>query len=239
MLRVIDTETCGLDGGIVEVASVDVVAGTIVNPMSDLVLPDRPIGRQAMAVHRITPAMVAGMPPIEAVIPRYHGSEWYVAHNASFDRRVLPEMHGSWICTMKLARQLWPGRKYGNQALRESLQLEVTPPRHLHAHRALYDCYVTAALLIRIMQESGWDAATMAARMASRGTAVLTRAAPCGEAAGTAHGTDLLLPFGKYRGRKIREIAHRDPRYLRWMLHNIDNLDPALKDSLVSALATL
>jgi exodeoxyribonuclease X len=54
IFRVIDTETCGLQGGVVEVASVDVVNGQIVNPMSDLTLPDRPISRQAMAVHRIT-----------------------------------------------------------------------------------------------------------------------------------------------------------------------------------------
>lgn len=43
MLRVIDTETCGLQGGIVEIASVDVVDGKITNPMSHLVRPDRPI----------------------------------------------------------------------------------------------------------------------------------------------------------------------------------------------------
>ncbi|MDU3078298.1 MAG: exonuclease domain-containing protein, partial [Mixta calida] len=83
MLRVIDTETCGLQGGIVEIASVDVIDGQIVNPMSDLVCPDRPISRQAMAVHRITEAMVADKPPIEALIHRYHGSPYYVAHNAS------------------------------------------------------------------------------------------------------------------------------------------------------------
>lgn len=43
MLRVIDTETCGLQGGIVEIASVDIVDGQITNPMSHLVRPDRPI----------------------------------------------------------------------------------------------------------------------------------------------------------------------------------------------------
>lgn len=104
MLRIIDTETCGLQGGIVEIASVDVIDGKIVNPMSHLVRPDRPISPQAMAIHRITEAMVADKPWIEDVIPHYYGSEWYVAHNASFDRRVLPEMPGEWICTMKLAR---------------------------------------------------------------------------------------------------------------------------------------
>jgi len=44
ILRVIDTETCGLQGGVVEVASVDVINGQIVNPMSDLILPDRSCG---------------------------------------------------------------------------------------------------------------------------------------------------------------------------------------------------
>jgi exodeoxyribonuclease X len=108
MLRVIDTETCDLQGGIVEVASVDVVNGQIINPVSHLVRPDRPISPQAMAIHRITESMVADKPWIEEVIPHYYGSPWYVAHNASFDRRVLPEMPGEWICTMKLARRLWP-----------------------------------------------------------------------------------------------------------------------------------
>lgn len=77
MLRIIDTETCGLQGGIVEIASVDVIDGKIVNPMSHLVRPDRPISPQAMAIHRITEAMVADKPWIEDVIPHYYGSEWY------------------------------------------------------------------------------------------------------------------------------------------------------------------
>lgn len=106
MLRVIDTETCGLQGGIVEVASVYVVDGQIVNPMSDFISPDRPISRQAMAIHRITPAMVHGKPTIEQAIGGYHGSSHYVAHNASFDRCMLPEMHCEWICTMTLSRRL-------------------------------------------------------------------------------------------------------------------------------------
>ncbi|MWT51109.1 exodeoxyribonuclease X [Escherichia coli] len=143
MLRVIDTETCDLQGGIVEVASVDVVDGKIVNPMSHLVRPDRPISAQAMAIHRITESMVADKPWIEEIIPLYHGSQWYVAHNASFDRRVLPEMPGEWICTMKLARRLWPGIKYSNMALYKSRKLSVRTPEGLHHHRALYDCYIT------------------------------------------------------------------------------------------------
>ena len=65
MLRVIDTETCGLQGGIVEIASVDIIDGRITNPMSHLVRPDRPISPQAMAIHRITEEMVADKPGLK------------------------------------------------------------------------------------------------------------------------------------------------------------------------------
>jgi exodeoxyribonuclease X len=91
--------------------------------MSHLVRPDRPISPQAMAIHRITEEMVADKPWIEEM-PALH-RQWYVAHNASFDRRVLPEMHGEWICTMKLARRLWPGIKYSNMGLYKSRKLSV------------------------------------------------------------------------------------------------------------------
>ncbi|WP_435953191.1 exodeoxyribonuclease X [Dryocola sp. BD626] len=213
MLRIIDTETCGLQGGVVEVASVDIENGRIVNPMSDLVRPDRPISHQAMAIHRITEEMVADKPWIEEVIPRYHGSPYYVAHNASFDSRMLPDMPGEWICTVKLARRLWPGIKYSNMALYKSLKLQVETPADLHHHRALFDCYITAALLIRIMDESGWTPEQMVT-ITGRPALVST------------------MMFGKYRGKKIEEIAQDDPGYLRWMLNNIKELTPDLRMTL-------
>lgn len=218
MLRVIDTETCGLQGGVVEVASVDIIAGQIVNPMSDLVRPDRPISYQAMAIHKITEQMVADKPWIEDVVPRYQGSPYYVAHNASFDRRMLPDISGDWICTVKLARRLWPGMKYSNMGLYKSLKLQVDTPPGLHHHRALFDCYITAALLQRIIEESGWSAEEMVT-ITGRPALVNT------------------LTFGKYRGKEIAEIARQDPGYLRWMLNNIKTLTPELRLTLTHHLA--
>ncbi|WP_410015330.1 exodeoxyribonuclease X [Sodalis sp. C49] len=211
--RVIDTETCGLDGGVVEVASVDVVDGRLCNAMSDLVNPDRPIGYEAMAIHHITEAMVEDKPRIAKVIGRYHGSPYYVAHNAAFDRRMLPEMHGQWICTVKLARKLYPGLKYSNQYLRYALGLEVAVPEGLYPHRALYDCYVTAALLVKIIGDSGWSAEQMAAL--SNETTLLT-----------------TLKFGKYRGQPMERIAREDPGYLKWMLNNLKDLSADMRYSI-------
>ncbi|ATA21877.1 exodeoxyribonuclease X [Gibbsiella quercinecans] len=214
-LRVIDTETCGLSGGIVEVASVDIIDGQLTNPMSDLVSPDRPISIEAMAIHHITEQMVAGKPRIAVAIGRYQGSEYYVAHNAAFDRGVLPEMNGQWICTMKLARNLYPDIKYSNQYLRYALNLNVQLPQDatLYPHRALYDCYVTAALLQRIMQDSGWSPAQMSQI--------------------TAQPTLLKkFKFGKYRGHDIERVAQEDPGYLRWMLKSISDLSPDMQYTL-------
>lgn len=210
MLRVIDTETCDLQGGVVEIASVDVVEGRITNPMSHLVCPDRPISPQAMAIHRITEAMVANQPWIEEIVPHYQGSHFYVAHNASFDRRVLPDMQGEWICTMKLARRLWPGIKYSNMALYKSRKLSVATPPGLHHHRALYDCYITAALLIDIINISGWTPDVMVS-ITGR-PALLT-----------------TFPFGKYRGKPVSEVAERDPGYLRWLSNNLTNMTPEMR----------
>ncbi|TQI80957.1 exodeoxyribonuclease X [Serratia fonticola] len=214
-LRVIDTETCGLEGGVVEVASVDIIDGHITNPMSDLISPDRPISLDAMAIHHITEQMVEGKPRIAVAIGRYQGSDYYVAHNAAFDRGVLPEMNGAWICTVKLARTLYPNIKYGNQYLRYALNLDVQLPQDttLYPHRALYDCYVTAALLKRIMQDSGWTPEQMV-QITEQPVLLKT------------------FKFGKYRGQSIEHVAKEDPGYLRWMLKSIDDLSPDMKHTL-------
>lgn len=211
--RVIDTETCGLDGGIVEIATVDLIDGEIVQPMSDLVSPDRPISHEAMAIHHITEEMVDGKPRIAAVIGKYHGSPYYVAHNAAFDRGVLPEMQGQWICTLKLAQALYPNIRYSNQYLRYALKLDVTVPEGLYPHRALYDCYVTAALLKRIIVDSGWSVEKML-EISNSPTLLRT------------------LKFGKYRGQKIEDIALQDPDYLRWMLKSIKDLSGDMRFSI-------
>ncbi|WP_275183708.1 exodeoxyribonuclease X, partial [Citrobacter freundii] len=135
MLRVIDTETTGLEGGpetVVEIASVDIVDGVICNPMSDLVKPGVAIGFEAMAIHHITEDMVEGAPLLSEVIGRYLGADAYVAHNAKFDKAKLPAMNAPWICTAKLARSLLPEHKsHSNQYLRYSLGLKPEVPEGL------------------------------------------------------------------------------------------------------------
>ena len=111
---------------------------------------------------------------------------------------------------MKLARRLWPGIKYSNMGLYKSRKLSVATPAGLHQHRALYDCYITAALLLDIINVSGWQPEEMA----------------------TITGRPSLLTtftFGKYRGKAVAEIAENDPGYLRWLFNNLDRMSPELR----------
>uniref|UniRef100_UPI000E2F09FD exodeoxyribonuclease X n=1 Tax=Klebsiella pneumoniae TaxID=573 RepID=UPI000E2F09FD len=118
--------------------------------------------------------------------------------------------NGEWICTMKLARRLWPGIKYSNMGLYKSRKLSVATPPGLHHHRALYDCYVTAALLQRIIKDSGWTPEQMV--QITEQPVLLKK-----------------FKFGKYRGQEIDRIAQEDPGYLLWMLKSIDDLSPDMK----------
>lgn len=210
MLRIIDTETTGLEGGpetVVEIASVDIVDGVICNPMSDFVKPLEPIGFEAMAIHHITEDMVEGAPLLGEVIGRYLGAEVYVAHNAKFDRSKLPQIDAPWICTAKLARALLPEHKsHSNQYLRYSLGLKPELPEGLYAHRALYDCYVTAELLIYMGRLAKWTIREM--REISSNPSLIN-----------------AIRFGKHKGLTFAEIAKVDPGYLRWLVGNSEDED--------------
>ncbi|WP_422824345.1 exodeoxyribonuclease X [Xenorhabdus bharatensis] len=215
MYRVVDTETCNMDSGIVEIASIDIV-GKIINYMekqSHFVNPQQPISVGAMAIHHITDEMVAESPLIDDVIDKYKGADFLVAHNAAFDSRMMPEMDVPFICTLKLAKHLWPDMEsHSNQYLRYALKLDVFVPDGLHAHRALYDCIVTAALFKRIKDESGWSDEEMLE---------------------ISHQPSLLhkFRFGKHKGMTFEEVKKTNPSYFTWLLKQTD-IDPDIEFTL-------
>lgn len=110
--------------------------------------------------------------------------------------------------------------KYSNMALYKIRKLNVQTPPGLHHHRALYDCYITAALLIDIMNTSGWTAEQMA-DITGRPSLMTT------------------FTFGKYRGKAVSDVAERDPGYLRWLFNNLDSMSPELRLTLKHYLKIL
>ncbi|PHM53284.1 DNA polymerase III PolC [Xenorhabdus hominickii] len=210
--RVVDTETCDMDSGIVEIASIDVVDNIInyIEKQSHFVDPQKPISISAMAIHHITDEMVAGFPLITNVIEKYKGADFLVAHNAAFDSRMMPEMDAPFICTLKLAKRLWPDMEsHSNQYLRYALKLDVHMPEGLHAHRALYDCIVTAALFKRIKDQSNWSDKEMLE--ISNQPSLLHK-----------------FKFGKHKGMTFEEVNQLNPSYFAWLLKQPD-LDPDIE----------
>ena len=110
---VLDTETTGLDPNedkVVDISLVEVSREKGIQPIFDtLIDPQRNIPPVASAVHHITSRDVVGKPRFEEVWPtilEYVQDAVIVAHNAKFDRSMIPETNRPWICTLRLARHL-------------------------------------------------------------------------------------------------------------------------------------
>ncbi len=76
-------------------------------------------------------------------------------------------------------------------------------PEGLHAHRALYDCYVTAELLLHMNRIARWTVAEM--REITKRPSLLH-----------------AMAFGKHKGKTFTDIASEDPGYFRWCLSNME-----------------
>ncbi|STR94748.1 Exodeoxyribonuclease 10 [Hafnia alvei] len=129
-------------------------------------------------------------------------------------------MGGEWICTRKLAARLYPDLdSHANQFLRYALGLDAWVPENLHAHRALYDCYVTAALFIRISRDSSWSVEEMLEISAQP---VLLK----------------TLRIGKHKGKTFAEVAKEDPSWLKWALSTISDMSDDMRFTIQHYLKT-
>ncbi|WP_045834482.1 exonuclease domain-containing protein [Hyphomicrobium sp. 99] len=166
-VRIIDTETTGTDPSadeICEIASVDLkkVDGLfcVRNPLSTFAAISKPMPPEASAAHHIVDKDLIGAPPIDqALVPftEHDDAELvFVAHNADFERAFLKPWLRSqrWICTYKVALRVLPDLpSHSNQFLRYYFGL-VEPfgmaRESIAPHRALSDCYVTAAVFVQL-----------------------------------------------------------------------------------------
>ena len=221
---VVDLETTGLDPAvdrIVEIAvvGIDFERRCYRRLFRSLVDPEIPIPPEASAVHHITTVMVAGKAPSPARIrPALEAladpAIPFAAHNAGFDSAFLkpavPAWTSPWICTLRIARHLWPDApSHSNQALHYRLALNV--PGNHPPHRAMGDALATAALLVRQVETAG---SVQRLLELSRQPALQRR-----------------VPFGKHRGRLWSEVP---PDYLDWAARQ-DWDDPDLAHTIRSA----
>jgi exodeoxyribonuclease X len=230
---VVDTETTGVDcasSRVVSVAGVWTRPGTgAFRRESCLVDPGVPIPPEASAIHHITDRHVAGAPTLAQVLPRFQGDDFdvYVAHNCAFDFAFLPTLGRPVLCTLRLARKLWPALpRFSNQFLRYALPLDVPEAEGLPAHEALADALVTSRLLLRELEA-----------MREKAFPGLSPDPDIHELVAWIDAPNLLetCRFGnKYRGIPWSQVP-KD--YLVWMKREVRDMDPDTRHTVEHYLA--
>ena len=159
-----DTETTGLEPArgdeIIQLGAVRIVNGKIIpgEIIDQLIDPQRSIPEASMAIHGITPKMVANQPTIGQVLPHFHRfaeGAVLVAHNAAFDMRCLQ------------LKEVQAGVKFDNPVLDTLLLSSIIHPHqqshsldelaarlnltNIGRHTALGDAIVTAEVLLKMI----------------------------------------------------------------------------------------
>lgn len=219
VLRSIDLEASGYEppAEIIEVGYTDVVFDTeshvaeVGEPVAKLYGVSTPLTAENMAVHHITNRMIEGLPLCTPgdLADVVLGADFMVAHNWSFEGRwITPEILGATrpICTFKCGLRIYDEAvAHSNQALRYHLDLDIDHYTSNPPHRAGPDSYVTAHILVRMLDEAlvrdlvGW---TMAPRYYA------------------------TCPLKKHRGQRWEDIPGD---YLHWMVHRADEIEADLK----------
>lgn len=161
---VFDTETTGLDPSagdeIIQIGATRIVNGRLLRHegFEQLVDPQRPISAASIPVHGIQPAMVAGQPTIDKVLPAFHAfaqDTVLVAHNAAFDMRFLQlKEAATGLCfdqpvldTLLLSAVVHPHQEsHTLEAIAQRLGITVQG-----RHTALGDATVTAQVFLKLL----------------------------------------------------------------------------------------
>lgn len=177
---VFDTETTGIMPGdghrIVEIGAVEMVnrvaTGRTFHTYID---PERPMPKDAQAVHGLSTAFLTGQPVFEMVINDFLGfieDSPLVAHNAAFDmeflnwelkRARLPIIpHSRAIDTLELSRRINPGAKHTLDALCGRYGIDLSGRTK---HGALVDAELLARVYVELTggRQIGFDLAADAA----------------------------------------------------------------------------
>jgi exodeoxyribonuclease X len=182
-----------------------------------------PISPQAHAVHHIPVCKLTKQSGaydretgIKFLLEHIQPDSILVAHNAAFDSKFLPEVTRPWLCTIRLAKHIWPEAPgYSNQVLRYWLNInpvDIEPMvKHKHPHQALYDVATTTGLLFKMLEKH-----TIEQLMVMSNSPVRLKA----------------LNFGKHKDTPIDQVP---VDYLQWMRKQ-GNLDSDLAYTIDSVL---
>jgi DNA polymerase III subunit epsilon len=177
---VFDTETTGIMPGdghrIVEIGAVEMVNRVVTGrSFHTYIDPERPMPKDAQAVHGLSTAFLTGQPVFEMVINDFLAfieDSPLVAHNAAFDmeflnwelkRARLPLIpHSRAIDTLEISRKINPGAKHTLDALCNRYGIDLSGRTK---HGALVDAELLARVYVELTggRQIGFDLASEAA----------------------------------------------------------------------------
>lgn len=224
---ILDTETHTLNGLPIEIAyaPVEVHAGKLSLDKSQLFdqlyQVNQPISYAAMAVHHILESDLVDQ-PLYTSFELPADTTYIIGHNVDYDMAAIARCGVETqdikaICTLALARKVWPQANAHNiSALIYLISKGSDKARELlkGAHRADADIILTANILMHIVHHlniHNIDDLYLASEQARIPT---------------------KINFGKHKGSLIQDLPHD---YINWLLRQ-DDLDPYLKKALEKTL---
>ena len=224
---ILDTETHTLNGKPIEIAyaPIEIHDGKITLDKSQLFdqlySVEEPISYAAMAVHHILESDIENQ-PLYTSFKLPLSTQYIIGHNIDYDINAIARCgvdvsHIKAICTLALARKVWPDSEAHNiSALIYQISKGSPKARELlkGAHRADADIILTANILMHIVHYL--DISTIEELYSASEEARIPK----------------TINFGKHRGTAISELP-RD--YIQWLLRQ-DDLDSYLKKALETSL---
>lgn len=215
---ILDTETTGVDEpDVIELAYAgpfaEIAPGVEPKIFRQRFKPTKPISLGAMATHHIIPEDLEGEPLWVRPWPLPADVDFLLGHNIDFDWNAIGAPPVKRICTLALARRLWPELDSHSLA---ALTYQFGEPQAVrkvlkNAHDASVDVYLVGVLMTHVLLAlpyvRTWDelwTESETARMPTRFT------------------------FGKYGpdkgkpGALIADIRRSDPSYIEWCIFKCD-----------------
>lgn len=203
---IFDTEATGIkepvliEAAWVELESLDPFS--VANPFVQRYNPGKqPITLGALATHHILDEELVDCPPASSFcLP--NSVEYVIGHNVDFDWEVIGKPDVKRICTLALARRLWPNLDSHNQgALLYYIDRNTARDQLQNAHSAITDVGICAVILNRICQELGIKTIDDLFAESEKARIPTT------------------MPFGKYKGQPLADIPSD---YKQWLLSQGD-----------------
>lgn len=122
--------------------------------------PKHPPALGAVAVHGILMSELEGCPPSHHAPQDVPKAQYWIGHNIDFDWKALGSPPVRRICTLALARSLWPDCDSHTLAAMTYFTQGLTPVTRVrlkNAHSALHDCDLAADLLSAMEPHLKWE----------------------------------------------------------------------------------